>query len=783
MKARAPQWHKKCMLATALFLLGPAIYIMAQPPLYGPEYPPPEESSITWSGSLDDEEIGRAAGKDIFITNITLANSTAVYWSTLEKGVKLSLDGPEFTGIENMVFSVPLSNLGAGLLVWTGETTIEVVNPSGPGTITKAIDTKMILTVVNINNQPVTLIPPAATGLGGNTGGAVSVTDNQMYFRINLKMQVSEDGVNYFPHLDYYDSQGTLGEYAYSSYDFGFYWENDPPELVTNDGANVDEGDTVIIDNSMLDASDVETRPGEVLIIIDPLKTGELPAHGTLWMNDEQLAPGDTVLTHEIASEELSYIHDGSETTKDSVAFSVVDDDGAYFEEDGKTLFYFPITITPVDDPPVLETNAGATIDEDAKIILTEAMLLTTDPESGPGNITYTVDPASGSDYPMNGLLSLNSIPINDGGTFTQADIAAGLVAYDHNGTETLNDGFVFTVEDEFGHLADNNGNDAFFFAITINLVNDDPKLTKLVALEIMEGGSGVVGNMLLAASDEESPPEEISFTIDPNSELNEPNYGEVLLDGTVLNDGESFTMADVNANKVTYQHDGSEGHTDFFLFNISDPQGGVAHDGEFTLFHFNINITNVNDPPTLENPIADHSTKAEESYTFTFPENTFHDPDVNDQLSYEATRGDESDLPGWLTFDGNSRTFSGTPHTADVGTINIKIVASDMDNMEVFDDFNLEITPAVNVENDQVDDWIEIGPNPFRDVFHVTLKGEMPPPQRIVVFNMLGDRNIIETVKHADTYSIEMHGYPSGIYFIRTETPNGIYVHKLLKE
>jgi len=771
------------MLAIAWLLLGPLVYIMAQPPLYGPEYPPPKDVSVSFSGTLNDEQIGRSTGKDITFTNVILANTTSVYWTSLENEVKLSLDGSAFTGDEIMTFSAAESNLSGGLLVWTGLTEISVVNPSGSGYITKNLYSRAIVRVRDNSNQPVPLVHPASSGLNTNTGGAVLVTGSQMLYTVNIRMEVSENGSTFYPHLDYYDGQGTAGENAYSSYDFGFYWENDPPFLETNAGANVDEGDTVYINQSMLAATDVESDPADLLFIVDPLETGLLPAHGTLYKGEEMIMSGDTLTMVEISNALAMYVHDGSETKKDSIAISLVDGDDAYYDDGSGTVFYFPITITPVDDPPTVDLNTGASIDEDEKITITEAMLLTTDPESGPANITYTVDPASSSDFPISGLLTLNSIPINDAGTFTQADIAAGLLQYDHNGTETLNDGFVFKAEDEFGHEAENNGSNEFFFAITINPLNDDPILTKLLTLEIEEGGTGIVGNMLLAASDEESPPEEILFTIDPNSELEEPFYGEVLLNGTVLNDGEGFSMADVNNNKVTYQHDGSEGHTDFFLFNVSDPQGGVAHDGEYTLYHFNIAITNVNDPPTLENPIADHSTKAEESYAFTFPENTFHDPDEGDQLSYESRLSDESDLPDWLTFDGNTRTFNGIPHSADVGTIDIKIVASDLDNMEITDEFTLEITPAVNVKNAQCDDRIEIGPNPFTDRIYIKINSSSDKAEKIILYNLLGDKTVLQPESKTASFEIDMQSFPAGVYFISTLIGKEVHITKLLKK
>ena len=59
-----------------------------------------------------------------------------------------------------------------------------------------------------------------------------------------------------------------------------------------------------------------------------------------------------------------------------------------------------------------------------------------------------------------------------------------------------------------------------------------------------------------------------------------------------------------------------------------------------------------------------------------TFPANTFNDTDATDTLTYSATKADDSALPTWLTFTDTTRTFSGTPTTAE--TVSVKVTASD---------------------------------------------------------------------------------------------------------
>lgn len=103
--------------------------------------------------------------------------------------------------------------------------------------------------------------------------------------------------------------------------------------------------------------------------------------------------------------------------------------------------------------------------------------------------------------------------------------------------------------------------------------------------------------------------------------------------------------------------------------------------------------VTNINDAPTVEAGIGNQTTAEDATFTFTIPQNAFADVD-GDTLTYTATLADGSDLPAWLTFDG--QTFSGTPLISNVGTIEVKVTASDASE-SVQTNFNLEVTNTDN--------------------------------------------------------------------------------------
>ncbi|HSX51193.1 MAG TPA: putative Ig domain-containing protein [Cellvibrio sp.] len=120
---------------------------------------------------------------------------------------------------------------------------------------------------------------------------------------------------------------------------------------------------------------------------------------------------------------------------------------------------------------------------------------------------------------------------------------------------------------------------------------------------------------------------------------------------------------------------------------------------GQSIFDEFNLNVTNLAEPPFVANPIPDQAAQGFVPFSYQFPTNTFGDPEGNVINSYRVTLADGSALPGWLSFDSASRTFSGTPTNADAGTIAIRVYATDSTGLESTapDQFNLVVTASVN--------------------------------------------------------------------------------------
>ncbi len=115
-----------------------------------------------------------------------------------------------------------------------------------------------------------------------------------------------------------------------------------------------------------------------------------------------------------------------------------------------------------------------------------------------------------------------------------------------------------------------------------------------------------------------------------------------------------------------------------------------------FGNFYYFENIAN--NAPTVSNAIANQSTEEEEAWSFQFATDVFNDENTADILTYTATLADESALPAWLSFTPATRTFAGTPTSDDVGTIAIKVTATDngAGSLSVADEFDLTVNAKV---------------------------------------------------------------------------------------
>ena len=97
------------------------------------------------------------------------------------------------------------------------------------------------------------------------------------------------------------------------------------------------------------------------------------------------------------------------------------------------------------------------------------------------------------------------------------------------------------------------------------------------------------------------------------------------------------------------------------------------------------------NAAPVLDNPIGNITLDAELPFNLVVPANTFSDPDANDTITYRAQLAGGGSLD-WLTFNEATKTFAGTPHWHQAGTMTVELIATDNHGASTSNFFDIEV-------------------------------------------------------------------------------------------
>ncbi|MGA0242455.1 MAG: putative Ig domain-containing protein [Candidatus Marinamargulisbacteria bacterium] len=162
------------------------------------------------------------------------------------------------------------------------------------------------------------------------------------------------------------------------------------------------------------------------------------------------------------------------------------------------------------------------------------------------------------------------------------------------------------------------------------------------------------------------------SYTV-PLNTFFDPD-GDSLTYRATYNDGPLPSWLSFNADTRTFS--GAPIGTNEWEIKVIAEDGKGGSISDTVLFRSNnvpLLIHSMVDPPIITTGNA---------FNYTVPSNTFFDPD-GDSLTYRATYND-GPLPSWLTFNADTRTFSGTPTTT--GDWEIKVYAEDTKGAKVSD-------------------------------------------------------------------------------------------------
>ena len=157
-----------------------------------------------------------------------------------------------------------------------------------------------------------------------------------------------------------------------------------------------------------------------------------------------------------------------------------------------------------------------------------------------------------------------------------------------------------------------------------------------------------------------------IPETTDPDSR-DTLSYSAALTDGTDLPIWLGFEINTLIFSGTATS--GDAGTLDIVVEATDDGTPPMSSKATFTLEVI------YNSPPSTPGVSDQRATEAEE-FVYTFEASTDED---NHTIAYSAVMSDDSPLPGWLSFDGEERTFRGTPLELDSPKRHqIKVIAID---------------------------------------------------------------------------------------------------------
>jgi Ca2+-binding RTX toxin-like protein len=308
----------------------------------------------------------------------------------------------------------------------------------------------------------------------------------------------------------------------------------------------------------------------------------------------------------------------------------------------------FSLGISNTNDTP--EVGAGITAQtavEDASFSYAVAADAFTDVDAG-DTLSYSASLADGSALPS--WLSFDASTRTFSGTPLNADVGSLDVRV--------------TATDLAGASASQS------FSLSIANTNDAPEV-----------GAGITAQM----ATEDTP---FAYTVAANA-FADVDAGDTLSYSVTLDDGSALpSWLSFDAQTRTFSGtplNADVGSLDLRL-TATDLAGASATQG------FALSVANTNDAPEVGAGITAQTAVEDASFSYTVAADAFTDVDAGDTLSYSVSLADGSALPSWLSFDAQTRTFSGTPLNGDVGSLDLRVTATDLAGASATQDFALSV-------------------------------------------------------------------------------------------
>lgn len=332
---------------------------------------------------------------------------------------------------------------------------------------------------------------------------------------------------------------------------------NDAPQLLTNQ-FNLTEGGTLLLTPDVLDATDVETTDdAQIKFTVSGLASGDVfKVNG---------ATSNSFSRADLLNGSVSFIDNGDEIAP---TFTIAVSDGS-----ASVSAPANIKFTQVNDAPLFAAgNTPFAVVEGGTTLVRAANISASDAETTNASVlVFTVSNVVGGQFLRSGT------PVTQ---FTQADINGSLISFRHDGGEAA-PSYRISVSDG---VSSSSRNDVPSFVA----LNDAPQFLSN-RLTVSEGGTVTLATSDLSASDVETLPNDLLFTVTGIT------GGTFLVNNVAQGAIATFRLEDVVLGKVAFQHNGSETVPSYSV-QVSDGGSPAAS----TSSSPTVTFSRVNDNPSL---------------------------------------------------------------------------------------------------------------------------------------------------------------------------------------
>lgn len=224
--------------------------------------------------------------------------------------------------------------------------------------------------------------------------------------------------------------------------------------------------------------------------------------------------------------------------------------------------------------------------------------------------------------------------------------------------------------------------------------------------------------------------------------------------------------------NNILYYLKDVSSSTLYPLFKYKEYQFSQATKLDTSRFYI---VMEENHAPRNKIQISDQFVLVNEQWRLSLPNDLFEDKDLYDSLSITATIDNNSQLPEWIEFDGNS--FVGNP--LQTGIYNIVLTARDFLGLQTQTSFNLIVfcNPTVIASNNNE---IKIFPNPVQNILIIQFQNDKPSTS-LKIMNIEG-KTIISELLNKQTNQVDVSKLPAGVYILNIQNNSTSSTTKFIK-